>query len=222
MVPSRIRTQSKSANHGELPECLEGLEHISRYWDKRHNAFAAKLLPGEYYVSTQKEVITTVLGSCISACIRDVKFGIGGMNHFMLPLGCEVEHSGKTHLTGATRYGNFAMEMLINGIIKAGGNKKYMEVKLFGGGRVLSSMTKIDIGNKNINFVHEYLEEEGLDVISEDVGDIYPRKILYYPDSGRVRVKKLVNMHNDTIREREESYRKRIDKQPVESDIELF
>lgn len=222
MVPSYKVLNSKTGPHNKLPDCAEGLEHISRYWDKRHNAFAAKLLPGEYYVSTQNELITTVLGSCISACIRDVKFGIGGMNHFMLPLGCEVEHSGKTHLTAATRYGNFAMEMLINGIIKAGGNKKYMEVKLFGGGKVLASMSTIDIGSKNIKFVHEYLEEEGLKVVSEDTGDVYPRKIIYYPESGRVRVKKLQNIHNDTIRKREESYRKHIDEKPVEGDIELF
>ena len=222
MVPSYKVLNSKTGPHNKLPDCAEGLEHISRYWDKRHNAFAAKLLPGEYYVSTQNELITTVLCSCISACIRDVKFGIGGMNHFMLPLGCEVEHSGKTHLTAATRYGNFAMEMLINGIIKAGGNKKYMEVKLFGGGKVLASMSTIDIGSKNIKFVHEYLEEEGLKVVSEDTGDVYPRKIIYYPESGRVRVKKLQNIHNDTIRKREESYRKHIDEKPVEGDIELF
>ena len=222
MVSSKIIRKNHLGPHDKLPDCPVGLEHISRYWDKRHNAFAAKLLPGEFYVSTEKEIITTVLGSCISACIRDVKFGIGGMNHFMLPLGCEVEHSGKTHLTGATRYGNFAMEMLINEIIKAGGHKKYMEVKLFGGGHVLTSMSTIDIGKKNINFVHEYLEEENLEVVSEDTGDIYPRKVVYYPGSGRVMMKKLHNIHNETIREREESYRKRIDKQPVESDVELF
>jgi len=219
---SSIKKRRIAAAHGSPPDCLSGLEHINRYWDKRHNTFAAKILPGEYYVSTNNELITTVLGSCISACIRDVKFGVGGMNHFMLPLGCEIEHSGKTHLTSATRYGNFAMEMLINEIIKAGGNKKYMEVKLFGGGRVLSNMSTIDIGKKNIDFVHDYLSEEGLKVTSEDTGDIYPRKILYYPESGRVRMKKLNNVHNDTIRNREENYRKRIDTEPVESDIELF
>jgi len=205
-----------------MPGCLSGLEHISRFWDKRHNIFSAKILPGEYYVSMHGELISTVLGSCISACIRDVKMGIGGMNHFMLPLGCEDEHAGKIHLTSATRYGNFAMEMLINEILKAGGQRKNLEVKLFGGGRVLASMTKIDIGNKNINFVHEYLHEEGLSVVSEDTGDIYPRKVLYYADTGRVRVKKLQNVHNDTIKKREEKYRNFIDKQPVKSDIELF
>jgi len=219
-----LKTRLDKKTHGDkqLPSCLNGLEHISRYWDKRNDSFAAKILPGEYYVSTQNEIITTVLGSCISACIRDVKFGIGGMNHFMLPLGCEIEHSGKTHLTGATRYGNFAMEILINEILKAGGDRKNMEVKIFGGGRVLASMSTIDIGKKNINFVHEYLAQEGLEVVSEDTGDVYPRKIIYYPRTGRVRMKKLYNMHNDTIRKREESYRKSIEKQPVESDIELF
>ena len=213
---------SKSEMEAKMPKCLVGLEHISRFWDKRHNTYSAKILPGEYYVSMHGELISTVLGSCISACIRDVKMGIGGMNHFMLPMGCEDEHAGKTHLTSATRYGNFAMEMLINEILKAGGNRKNLEVKLFGGGRVLSSMTKIDIGNKNINFVHEYLQEEGHEVTAEDTGDIYPRKVLFFADTGKVRVKKLQNTHNDTIKKREESYRKQLDKEPVQSDIELF
>ena len=205
-----------------MPKCLNGLEHISRFWDKRHEIFSAKILPGEYYVSMHGELISTVLGSCISACIRDVKMGIGGMNHFMLPMGCEDEHAGKIHLTSATRYGNFAMEMLINEILKAGGNKRNLEVKLFGGGRVLSSMTKLDIGNKNIKFAHEYLNEEDLKVVSEDTGDIFPRKVLYYADTGRVRVKRLKNIHNDTIKQREDNYRKSIDEKPVQSDIELF
>lgn len=205
-----------------MPACLRGLEHISRYWDKRHNTFTAKILPGEYYVSKHGELISTVLGSCISACIRDVKTGIGGMNHFMLPMGSEDEHAGKTHLTSATRYGNFAMEILINEILKAGGSKKNLEVKLFGGGSVLTSMAKIDIGNKNINFVHEYLKEEQLRITSEDTGDVFPRKVLYFADTGKVRVKKLRNIHNDTINKREEKYRKSIDEKPVQGEIELF
>jgi len=213
---------TKAEIEKSMPPCLSGLEHISRFWDKRHNIFAAKILPGEYYVSMHGELISTVLGSCISACIRDVKLGIGGMNHFMLPMGDEDEHAGKIHLTSATRYGNFAMEMLINEILKAGGRRKSLEVKLFGGGRVLASMSTIDIGNKNINFVHEYLHEEGLRVAAEDTGDIYPRKVLFFADSGKVRVKKLQNIHNDTIKKREEKYRNSIDKKPVQGDIELF
>lgn len=220
MVVSKL--SSKAEMELSMPSCLPGLEHISRYWDKRHNIFSAKILPGEFYVSMHGELISTVLGSCISACIRDRKMGIGGMNHFMLPLGCEDEHAGKMHLTSATRYGNFAMEMLINEILKAGGMKKNMEVKLFGGGRVLSSMSTMDIGKKNIRFVHEYLREENLQVISEDTGDVFPRKVLFFADSGKVRVKRLRNIHNDTITKREEQYHKKIDEKPVESEIELF
>jgi chemotaxis protein CheD len=222
MSPSIYSSRQHPDGIQKSPACLPGLEHVNRYWDKTHQCFAAKILPGEYYVSMHNELITTVLGSCIAACIRDVKMGIGGMNHFMLPMGCEVEHLGKTHLTSATRYGNFAMEILINEIIKAGGDRKRMEVKLFGGGRVLSSMSTMDIGKKNIAFVNEYLLQEGLKVVSEDVGDIYPRKVNFYPESGRVRVKKLKNMHNETIRQREESYCKSLDQQPVEGEIELF
>ncbi|VAW58125.1 Chemotaxis protein CheD [hydrothermal vent metagenome] len=218
----KMRTPGNKKSNIISPKCLQGLEHISRFWDKTHGIFSAKILPGEYYVSMHGELISTVLGSCISACIRDVKMGIGGMNHFMLPMGCEDTHAGKEHLTSATRYGNFAMEILINEILKAGGRKKNMEVKLFGGGRVLASMTKIDIGNKNIKFVHEYLREEELGIISEDVGDIYPRKVLFFADTGKVRVKKLRSMHNDTIKKREESYSKSLNGKPVQSDIELF
>ncbi len=209
-------------NSNDMPNCMPGLEHISRFWDKKNNIFSAKILPGEYYVSKECELIGTVLGSCISACIRDVKLGIGGMNHFMLPLGCEVKHAGKFHLTEATRYGNFAMEILINEILKAGGTKKNMEVKLFGGGSVLSSMKTTDIGLKNINFVHEYLDQEGMKIVTEDVGDIYPRKVMYFSDSGRVKVKKLRNIHNDTITKRERNYSKSIEEKTESSDIELF
>lgn len=205
-----------------LPPCLQGLEHINRYWDKNHHVFAAKILPGEFYVSKHDEMINTVLGSCVSACIWDYKAGIGGMNHFMLPMGSETEHTGKEHLTSATRYGNFAMEILINEILKAGGIRRNLRVKLFGGGRVLTSMISSDIGRKNIDFVHEYLHEEGIEIISEDTGDVYPRKVLFYPATGRVRMKKLHRLHNDTIYRREESYRNEIDRKPVQGDIELF
>lgn len=215
------RSLLKPGEH-KLPACPVGLEHINRYWDKRHNAFAAKILPGEYYVSLHDEIINTVLGSCISACIYDKYAGIGGMNHFMLPLGSTTEYSGKEHLTSATRYGNFAMEILINEIIKAGGQKRNMEVKLFGGAKVITSMLTTDIGLKNISFVYDYLEIEKLRVIADDVGDVYPRKVLFYPATGRVMIKKLQKVHNDTIRVREERYRSKINKDPVESDIELF
>ena len=203
----------------KMQKCLRGFHDINRYWDKTHDIFAAKILPGEYYVTTNKEAIVTVLGSCVSACIRDKVFGIGGMNHFMLPLNKGSEVSA---MSNAGRYGNFAMEKMINDILKHGGVRENLEVKIFGGGRVLKNMQTLDIGNGNINFVREYIETEHLKLVGEDVGDVFPRKVIYFPLTGKVRVKKLRQMHNRTIIERENSYMSSFETKPAESDIELF
>lgn len=197
---------------------LQGFEHIRRYWDKHQDIYAAKILPGEYYVTKQNECITTVLGSCVSACIRDTRLGIGGMNHFMLPMNRGADSNSL--ISDAARYGNFAMEHLINDIIHFGGQRKNLEFKLFGGGRIMQAM--MDVGKKNIEFVLEYLETEGFQSSANDLGDIFPRKIIYFPKSGRVRVKKLRSMHNDTIVKRESRYMDQLKTQPVEGEIELF
>ncbi|MCK4743223.1 MAG: chemoreceptor glutamine deamidase CheD [Sulfuriflexus sp.] len=202
---------------------LDGFTHINRYWDKTNKKHVAKILPGEYYVTTHNELITTVLGSCISACIRDTLFGIGGMNHFMLPANKTGDpHAwGSDAISSATRYGNFAMEHLINGILTNGGQRKNLEVKIFGGGRIISQMT--DVGANNIAFVREYIDAEALNLVSENVGDIFPRKVLYDPKTGKVKMKKLRSLHNDTIITRETTYSSQLDDKPVETgEIDLF
>ena len=205
------------------PRPLRGFSEINRFWDRQRECYAAKILPGEYYVTTNDEIIVTVLGSCVSACIRDPVMGIGGMNHFMLPASKEeYKVLRATSDSEATRYGNFAMEKLINDILKNGGRRDHLEIKLFGGGKVIKHMTEADIGNRNIAFVRDYLQTEGFKIVAEDLGDIYPRKVVYYPMTGRVQVKKLRSMHNDTIIERESGYKKQLEQQPVAGDIELF
>lgn len=206
----------------KMEKCLRGFQDINRYWDRTHDIFAAKILPGEYYVTANNEAIVTVLGSCVSACIRDKIFGIGGMNHFMLPLNRSASHAEVASMSNAGRYGNFAMEKMINDILKNGGTRENLEVKIFGGGRVLQNMQSLDIGNGNINFVREYIETEHLQLVGEDVGDIFPRKVIYYPLTGKAKVKKLRQMHNNTIIERESSYMSTLEVKPAESDIELF
>jgi len=206
----------------KMQKCLRGFSEINRYWDKTHDTFAAKILPGEYYVTTHNEAIVTVLGSCVSACIRDKIFGIGGMNHFMLPVNKNADISSMSSMSNAARYGNFAMEKMINDILKHGGSRENLEVKIFGGGRVLKNMQSLDIGNGNIDFVREYINTEKLTLVGEDVGDIFPRKVIYFPQSGKVKVKKLRQIHNNTIIERESSYMSTLDVKPAESDIELF
>ena len=205
-----------------MQKCLRGFHEINRYWDKIHDIFAAKILPGEYYVTANNEAIVTVLGSCVSACIRDKVFGIGGMNHFMLPINKNMSDADVASMSNAGRYGNFAMEKMINDILKNGGARENLEGKIFGGGRVLQNMQTLDIGNGNINFVREYINTEQLKLVSEDVGDVFPRKVIYFPLTGKVKVKKLRQMHNKTIIERETNYMSSLDIKPAESDIELF
>jgi len=205
-----------------LQPCLPGFEHVRRSWNAQFESHAARILPGEFYVTKNKEGVATTLGSCISACIRDKVFGIGGMNHFMLPT-TEVSDLASlkaSNLSEATRYGNYAMEHLINEIMRNGGRRQNLEVKLFGGGRIMSNMT--DVGLANITFVRDYLAMENLSVVAEDVGDIFPRMIMYFPATGMTKVKRLRSLHNNTIVDEERRYVDSIKKQPVSGDIELF
>ncbi|MDJ0738222.1 MAG: chemoreceptor glutamine deamidase CheD [Gammaproteobacteria bacterium] len=205
-----------------LPPSLPGFGAINRYWDTVHDMPAAKILPGEYYVTTGKELVTTVLGSCVSACIRDRVFGIGGMNHFMLPISMDGKGwGGVADMTStATRYGNFAMEHMINDILKHGGHKRHLEAKVFGGGKMMDALS--DVGAKNIEFVREYLELEGIPLLGGDVGDIFPRKVIYIPSTGKALMKRIKHLHNDTILRRENDYRSEITQHPLTGDVELF
>lgn len=201
---------------------IAGFDAINRYWDVENQIIAAKLLPGEYYVTNTDEMITTVLGSCIAACIWDRETGIGGMNHFMLPETTQsrLESRGEAVIGKATRYGNYAMEHLINAILKNGGKRKNLEVKLFGGGKIIATLS--DVGSRNIKFVLDYVDTEALNLISHDLGDIYPRKVNFYPKTGKVRMKKIKELHNDTIVAREKLYCSHINDSVVEGSIELF
>lgn len=204
------------------PHKLPGFDHIKHTWDATHHCYSARILPGEYYVSRDQEVIATVLGSCVSACIRDRKHGIGGMNHFMLPNDNGSIDRGDTCVSTATRYGSFAMEHMINDILAHGGRRKNLEIKLFGGGRIMQS--SIDIGANNIDFVRHYLLDEGLQVASEDLGGDHPRKVLYFPHSGRVLVRMLPlqGRGNEAIVRQEEQYQSSLEQKPVAGEIDLF
>ena len=201
-----------------FPKPLSGFEGIQRYWDRERQMPAAKILPGEYYVSNQNELITTVLGSCVSACIRDPVAGIGGMNHFMLPGNDE----GLSPASSSARYGVYAMEMLINHLLKMGAKRHNFEAKVFGGGNVLRGITQNHVGQRNADFVREYLHTERVPVVAEDLLDVYPRKVYFFPASGRVLVKKLKSLNNTTLLDREMEYSMRIRKVPVAGEIDLF
>ncbi len=208
------RSREKGSTQGGTLAIAE-----SRYWDHQHQREAVKIFPGGYYVSVKGEMVVTTLGSCVSACVRDVKRGIGGMNHFMLPSGKNAR-SRAWQLSLSTRYGDYAMERLINEILKRGGERKYLEVKVFGGAQVIQQMTRI--GQRNVEFVRRFLQTEGIEVHAEDLGGIHPRKIHYFPDQGRVLVKKLRSLHDNAVAAQDMDYLRSLENTQIEGDVELF
>lgn len=159
------------------------------YPDHHFQYNAVKVLPGEYFVSDENLVIMTVLGSCIAACLWDTRAQIGGMNHFMLPDGEDG--------IGAGRYGSYAMELLINEMLKNGARRESMQAKIFGGGQVMSNFTTMNVGERNTQFVIDYLQTERIPLLSQDVLDIYPRKVCFFPVTGKAMVKRLAHAHPD-------------------------
>ena len=190
------------------------------YHDRTFNVDAAKILPGEYFYTGKDMLIATVLGACVSACIRDRLTGLGGMNHFMLPDG--GADAGSNPVSASMRYGSFAMEILINDLLKAGARREHLEAKVFGGGAVLRGFTAMNVGERNAAFVMQFLKTERIPVLAEDLNDIYPRKVFFFPRTGKVLVKKLMQTHNETLAKRELDYAKRLKVEPVGGAIDLF
>jgi chemotaxis protein CheD len=196
-------------------------EHLApnRYFDRHFDIDAVKILPGEYFATSENTLIVTVLGSCVSACIRDPITGIAGMNHFLLPANSdEVNFASES-----ARYGVFAMEILINHMMKLGAHRRRLEAKIFGGANVLKGLTSINVGEKNSTFVQDYLEAEKIRVTATDLMGDYPRKLYLFPETGEVKVRKLKKMHNTTIIDRESEYKVKI-KQTANKggDVDLF
>jgi len=159
------------------------------FWDAHFHNDSVKVLPGEYFVYDEDLLITTTLGSCIAACLWDRERRIGGMNHFMLP-----EGSGDSG-----RYGSYAMELLINELMKRGASRSTLEAMVFGGGAVIAGMNSINVGERNTKFVIDYLQTERIPIVSRDVMEIYPRKVCFLPASGKAMVKRLAPTHADAF-----------------------
>ena len=197
-----------------------GLQAVAgrRIYDRNNAIWMIKLFPGEFYVTSKTdEVLVTVLGSCVAACIRDPHAGVGGMNHFMLP---QNRSGGWGNELRSARFGNFAMEKLINELIKAGASRERMEVKVFGGGNVTD--TSNAVGSDNAEFVLRYLEAEGLRCAAQDLGGVLPRRIHYYPENGRVVRRLLTGSDSSSVTREESDYRTRLGRQNAFGDIQLF
>ena len=202
-----------------VPSGAAGEAHTF-YFERDFGRNAVKIMPGEFFVGKEDIVISTVLGSCVSACIWDRTAKVGGMNHFMLPGG--QDNAPANDLTAASgRYGVFAMEQLINELIKHGARKSNLEAKVFGGGAVLRKFSTLNVGERNAAFVLDFLKTEGIRVISQDLMDIYPRRVAFFPASGRALCKKLTSTDNSVVTA-EQQYTAKINTTEVAGDIELF
>ncbi|TBO31539.1 chemoreceptor glutamine deamidase CheD [Aquabacterium lacunae] len=162
------------------------------FYEAHFQSDAVKILPGEYFVFDEDLLIMTTLGSCIAVCLWDRQAHVGGMNHFMLP-----DNGGSGADSG--RYGSFAMELLINELLKLGANRMTLEAKVFGGGAVLSGMNSLNVGERNTEFVMNYLKTERIPVVSKDVLEIYPRKVCFFPHSGKAMVKRLAPSNPEAL-----------------------
>lgn len=176
------------------------------------------LCSGDYYVTDQSnEMIITILGSCVAACVHDPVAKVGGMNHFLLP---DTGEAALKNANESTRYGVFAMEQLINGLLKLGAQKSRLEVKVFGGANVINNSSMI--GTKNVAFVREFLRREGLRITSSDLGEDYPRRLRFYPDTGKAMLLKLRRKEDMVVLDEEKRFADALKAKPMEGGIELF
>jgi chemotaxis protein CheD len=187
------------------------------YFERDFGRHAVKVLPGEFFVAAEDVVLSTVLGSCVAACIWDPRLKIGGMNHFLLP----GEAGGSDPMSDSGRYGVFAMEQLINELLKRGARRNALEAKVFGGGHVMKNFTTITVGTRNAEFVLRFLGTEGIRVVSQDLKDVHPRRVAFFPYSGRALCKHLKQADSALIAE-EQNYSASLTKKPVAGDVELF
>jgi chemotaxis protein CheD len=185
-------------------------EPVSRYFDKTLQRDVVKVPPGEFFATPSDLAMVTVLGSCVSACLWDTRRRIGGMNHFMLPGAGD-----------SARLGIYAMEVLINRMLKCGAERGSLVAKVFGGANVLEGMETLNIGSRNAAFVLEFLAEERIPVAAQDLEDLYPRKVAFFPQSGRALVKRLQALRDDGLRREERDYLAKLQRGGA-GEIEIF
>lgn len=214
-IPIR-RTDTEKIQIGDV------YDGIRRYYDQNLEMTVVKLMTGDcYYTAEGREMLVTILGSCISVCMRDPVAKVGGMNHILLP-GDKNDKVSVTDPEYSARFGVNAMEELINGMLKLGAKKERFEAKIFGGGNVIKTSNMI--GNKNIKFVREFLAAEHIEVKSQDVGGDNPRRLHYFPDTGKAMIRKLQRKEDLIIVEKEAEYQSKIIHKSEEKveDVELF
>jgi chemotaxis protein CheD len=173
---------------GSRPPAVPGSVATHHYFDRDFDCTAVKLLPAEYYVTDAGILLTTVLGSCVAACITDVEAGVAGMNHFMLPDDAEADARDQVE---SMRYGAYAMDVLVAELLRAGARRERLRAKVFGGAAVLANMTMLNIGGRNADFVLRYLEKQRITIAAQDLRGLHARRVCLLPATGKAVVRKL-------------------------------
>lgn len=176
------------------------MNEIRRYFDARLNAWIANVPQGHFVLGEGDDlVLSTVLGSCVAACVHDPELRIGGMNHFLLP---DVEAGSQSADSSlALRYGSNSMEVLINDLLRRGGRRERMVFKLFGGAAVVRNLS--NIGERNAEFAINYVKTEGFRLQSHDLRGERARRVQFWPASGWARVLYLSPAENNEVSRRE-------------------
>ncbi len=183
------------------------------YFDNKLNKSSLNIAPGEYYATGEDIIINTVLGSCVSVALYDPVLKIAGLNHFMLAESKYIDHSDG--FFKIERYGLYAMESLINSLIKLGGNKNRFQAKVFGGSRVLEGKESMDIGGENIKFAEKFLEAERIPILNHDTGGNRARRIYLFPQSFRILMRRV--MPSSELSELMKTYKEKLEKDSEQS-----
>lgn len=182
MTAAKLRpAPRKRAHGGESPP----LPHLNANAATDEGVRRIHLIQGDHYVSADRDlVLTTLLGSCVAACLYDSAAAVGGMNHFLLP-GADPADPASRRGAGEDAYAVHLMELLVNGLLKRGAGRERLEAKLFGGARTIEGLA--DVGARNADFANRFLEREGIRVVSSSCGGDRGRRIQFWPVSGRAR-----------------------------------
>ncbi len=189
-----------------------------KYFDQRISGETVFVLPGYHFIQVEGEVpISTLLGSCVAACIRDTVSGVGGLNHFLLPEKADAAEDAQS-----SRYGVHAMEVLINDLLKTGAKKENLEAKIFGGANVIQTSAMETVGAQNGDFVRNYLNIESIPILAEDLGGEQPRRVYFFPSSGRVSVLRISSTPAEEIKKAELEMRREVCAKQKTGGVELF
>lgn len=181
------------------PIVIKSPSHVHKHFDSKLNKMIVTLSPGGLYITNNDELISTVLGSCISVCVRDTVNGIAAMNHFMVP---DMSHENSQESNEELfRYGRYSMDYMLKQLYSLGAVTNMLEVKVFGGGAIISSVG--DVGNDNINFINRYLINHQLISTNQDMGGELPRKVKFFVKTGKVYVKHMRALHKCVVAARE-------------------